>query len=206
RAGRRDAPRLPHLGARRRVLWLALFLLGQHGGRQGAAAAPGPCGRRHRARLCARRPYGLAGPVLASGGHLAGTAGRHGDRPAWLVEPLQALGIQGDFRAVREWRAGGKVRRYPDRLPLAGAKIFERPPGRRDPRQGRRAARGGRCGPYRLARDGRLRPGTKRIPSRSEPTNAMRMPWASGGKTPYSTASMSSASATAMATELAISG
>ena len=41
RPGRRDAARLSDLGARRRLLWLALLLLGADGGRPGAAGSGG---------------------------------------------------------------------------------------------------------------------------------------------------------------------
>jgi hypothetical protein len=64
RAGRRDAARLPDLGARGRLLRLAVLLLGRDGGRAGAAGpGPGRAGDHAglRARRAHRRPWASAG-------------------------------------------------------------------------------------------------------------------------------------------------
>ena len=87
RARRRDAAGLPHQRQPGRLLRLALLLLGPHRRRPRAAAA-GHGGQSHHARFRARRPHRLARPVLASGRRADRLRRRHGDRPAWLLEPL----------------------------------------------------------------------------------------------------------------------
>ena len=85
RPGRRDAARLSDLGARRRLLRLALLLLGADGGRSRAAGSRR--GRQgHHAGLRAGRAHRVARPVLAAGGHASRLSRRHGHRPARLVE------------------------------------------------------------------------------------------------------------------------
>ena len=109
RPGRRDAARLPDLGARRRLLRLAVLLLGADGGRP-RAAGPGRGRQGDHARLRARRTHRVAGPVLAARRHAARLSRRHGDRPARLVEPQHAQRLQGRLRAVRR-RAPERARR-----------------------------------------------------------------------------------------------
>ena len=68
RAGRRDAARLSDLGARRRLLRLALLLLGADG-RRPRAAGSGRGRQGHHAGLRAGRTHRVARPVLGAGGH-----------------------------------------------------------------------------------------------------------------------------------------
>ena len=113
RARRRDAARLSDLGSRRRLLRLALLLLGADGGRP---RAPG-CGHGREgdhARLCARRPHRVARPLLAAGRRASRVSRGHGDRPARLVEPQHARRLQGRVRAVRGRAPGRTAARYPD--------------------------------------------------------------------------------------------
>ena len=109
RPRRRDPARLPDLGPRRRLLRLALLLLGPDRGRP-RAAGPGDGREGAEARLRARRAYRLARPLLAAGRHAAGLPRRHGDRPARLVEPQHAERLQGRLRA-RSRTAAPPVRR-----------------------------------------------------------------------------------------------
>ena len=99
--GDETPPGLPDLGARRRLLRLALLLLGPDGGRP-RAAGPGRGRQGHHAGLRAGRPHRLARPVLAARRHAARLPRRHGHRPARLLEPQQAQRLQGGLRAVRE--------------------------------------------------------------------------------------------------------
>ena len=119
RPGRRDAARLPDLGARRRLLRLALLLLGPDGGRPRAAGS-GHGRQGHHAGLRARRPHRVARPLLAARRHAARLSRRHGHRPARLLEPQQAQRLQGRLRAVRERPPSRAAARHPDRLPRAG--------------------------------------------------------------------------------------
>ncbi len=68
RPGRRDAARLSDLGARRRLLRLALLLLGADGGRPRAAGS-GRGRQGDHAGLRAGRAHRVARPVLAAGRH-----------------------------------------------------------------------------------------------------------------------------------------
>ena len=68
--------------------------------------------------LRARRPHRLARPVLASGRHPARLPGRHGDRPARLLEPQHAERLQGHLRALRRRPPVRAAARHPDRLPV----------------------------------------------------------------------------------------
>ena len=77
RPRRRDPTRLPHLGPRRRLLRLALLLLGPDR-RHPRAPEPGDGRQRHPARLRPRRPHRLARPLLAAGRHPARLPRRHG--------------------------------------------------------------------------------------------------------------------------------
>ncbi len=72
--------------AGRRLLRLALLLLGPDG-RRPRAAGRGAGRQRHPARLRARRAHRVPRPVLAARRHAAGLRRRHGDRPARLLEP-----------------------------------------------------------------------------------------------------------------------
>ena len=60
-------------------------------------------------------------------------------RPARLVEPQAAVGLQGHLRAVRRRAAVGQAGRRADRLPRRRRRL--RPPGRRDHRARRQPAR-----------------------------------------------------------------
>src|SRR6185437_10262940 len=146
RTGRRDASGLSHLGARRGFLRLALFLLGADGGRQSPTRS---CDGRegHHAGLRAGRTYRVTRPLLA--------AGRHGDRPARLLEPQQAEWIQADLHSVREWASIRAVARYPVRLPCARRTGILWTAGGSDDRPRRLRADGGRRGRRHLARDER---------------------------------------------------
>ena len=79
-----------------------------------------PRARRHRphARLRPRRPHRLPRPLLAPRRHPPRLPRRHGHRPARLVEPLEALGLQGDLRPLRERQTRRPGARHPHRLPL----------------------------------------------------------------------------------------
>ena len=134
RARRRDAAGLSDLGARRRLLRLALLLLGPDR-RRSRAAGCGDGRESDHAGLCARRPHRLARPVLDAGGHAARLSRRHGDRPARLVESLDAVGLQGRVRAVRERPPVRPGARHPVGLPRARRA--------RSPTAGRSASRSG---------------------------------------------------------------
>ncbi len=128
RARRRDAARLPHLAQGRRLLRLALLLLGQDR-RRPRAAGPGHGRRRADARLRPRRPHRLAGPVLGPGRRAAGFRRWHGHRPARLVEPQHAGRIPGDLRPLR--RLAARPARRATSSPASS------PPTRRRPTAGR---------------------------------------------------------------------
>ena len=100
----------------RRVLRLALLLLGADGGRSGAAGS-GRGRQSHHAGLRAGRPYRVARPVLAAGRHASRLSRRHGHRAARLLEPQHAERLQGGVRAVRERPPGRAAAGYPDRIP-----------------------------------------------------------------------------------------
>ncbi len=108
----------------------------------------------HHAGLRARRPHRLARPLLAARRHAARLPGRHGDRPARLVEPQQAQRLQARLRAVRERPPVRPAARHPVGLPRAGREGVLRPAGRRDARPRRRRADGRRRRRRDLARDG----------------------------------------------------
>ncbi|MGY4462684.1 hypothetical protein ACVWYI_006644 [Bradyrhizobium sp. LB13.1] len=120
---------------------------GSDAGRQGAHAG-----------LCARRTHRFARPVLDAGGYTARLPGRHGDRPARLVESQQAVRLQTGVHPVRERKALRSRSRHPVGLPGPGREGILRPPGwRRDwPRQ-EVAADGRRRRQRDLARDGRVK-------------------------------------------------
>ncbi|MEI9906448.1 MAG: PQQ-dependent sugar dehydrogenase [Asticcacaulis sp.] len=77
-------------------------------------------------------------------------------RPAWLVEPLDALGLQGHLRALRQRPAIRHARGRPQRFPRQGRQ-GDGPPGRRDRGQERRPAGGRRRRQCHLARNGAIR-------------------------------------------------
>ena len=62
------------------------------------------------AGLRARRPHRLARPVLDAGRHASGLSGRHGDRPARLLESQHAERLRRRLRAVRERPPSGPPR------------------------------------------------------------------------------------------------
>ena len=140
RARRRDAARLPDLGQGRRLLWLALLLLGPDGRRPGAAGSgAGRHGRSARTTRWAATP-----PRSASAGcpKAPCPASRTGmvDRPARLLEPLQAQRLQGRLRALR--RTAGPPARCATSSPASSR------PTRRSPTAARsvsRSARTARC-------------------------------------------------------------
>ena len=101
RPGRRDASRLPHFRSRRRLLRLALLLLGQDG-RRPRAARCGVGRERNPAGLRARRTHRLARALLAARRRSPRLSRGHGDRAARLLEPEHAERLQGYLRAVRE--------------------------------------------------------------------------------------------------------
>ena len=71
------------------------------------------------AGLRARRPHRFARPVLDAGRHAAGIPGRHGDRPARLLESHHAERLQARVRAVRERPPVRTGAGYPVGLPRA---------------------------------------------------------------------------------------
>ena len=137
RPRRRDAARLSDLGARWRLLRLALLLLGADGGRS-RAAGPGHGRESDHAGLRARRAHRVARPLLAPGRHAAGLSRRHGHRPARLVEPQHAQRLQGGLRPVRERAAVRAGARYSVGLPRARRDGVLRTAGRRHARPRRR--------------------------------------------------------------------
>src|ERR1700760_1931483 len=116
--------------------------------------AGGDGGESDHAGLCARRPHRLARAVLDAGRHLTRLSRWHGDRPARLVESLDAVGLQGRVRAVRERSPVRTRARHPVRLPRARRARVLRPSGRRHARAGQVAAGRRRCRRRDLARDG----------------------------------------------------
>jgi hypothetical protein len=60
----------------------------------------------HHAGLRAGRAHRLARPVLAARRHASRLSGRHGDRPARLLEPQHAERLQAGLRAVSNRRRG----------------------------------------------------------------------------------------------------
>ena len=94
---------------RRRLLRLALLLLGPDG-RRSRAAGCGHGREGHHAGLRARRPHRVARPVLGAGGHAARLSRRHGDRPARLLEP-QRPSPATSWSSCRSRTAGRPVRR-----------------------------------------------------------------------------------------------
>ena len=133
RAGRRDASRLSDLGARRRLLRLALLLLGPDGGRPGAAGSG--------AVAKAITPdYALGGHTASLGlcwlpaGTLPGFPDGMVDRAARLLEPQQTQRLQGRVHAVRERPPGRAAARYSDRVSRGGRANVLWPAGRRDDR------------------------------------------------------------------------
>ncbi len=83
------------------------------------------------AGLCPRRPHGVARALLDARRHAAGLRLGHGDRPARVVEPLQAEWLQADLRALRERKPERPVARHPFRLSVGGRETGLWPPGRR---------------------------------------------------------------------------
>ena len=105
RAGERSRARLHDVGARRRVLRLAVQLLRPARRHAAEAAATGPRREGDRARLRARPAHGVARPGVVAGiggGAARAVQTRDVRRPARLVEPQAAQRLQGDLRAVRE--------------------------------------------------------------------------------------------------------
>ena len=125
RPRRRDAARLPHLGSRRRLLRLALLLLGQDG-RRPRAARRGVGRERNPAGLRARRTHGLARALLAARRRSPRLSRGHGDRAARLLEPEHAERLQGHLRAVRERTSGRTVARDSERVSRARRAVLIR--------------------------------------------------------------------------------
>ena len=106
--------------------------------------------------------YALGGHTASLGlcwlpaGTLPGLPGRHGDRPARLLEPQQAQRLQGDLRAVQQRPPVRAAARHPDGLPRPRRARVLRAAGRRGDRPRRLAAGGGRRG-RRCASRGRDR-------------------------------------------------
>ena len=81
----------------------------------------GAGGQGPHARLCAGRPHRFTGPVLDAGRHPARLrGGRHGDRPAWLLEPQHAERLQAGVRALRPGPSVRPAARHPLGLPGPG--------------------------------------------------------------------------------------
>ena len=136
RTRQRPRARLHDLGARRRLLRLAVQLLRPARRRARAAAAPGPGRAGDRARLRAGPAHRVARPGVLRRRAAAGALPRRRvRRPARLVEPRAAERLQGDLRAVRRRHAQRRRRGRADRLPRR-RRQRARPPGRRG---GRRA-------------------------------------------------------------------
>ena len=138
---RRDAAGLSDLSARRRLLWLALLLLGTDGGRP-RAARPGHGRNGDYAGLRAGRPHRFARPLLAARRHAAGFPRRHGHRAARFLEPQHAERLSGRLRALRERVPGRAAARHPDGLPGPGRAGVLWTAGRGDDRPRRLAAGG----------------------------------------------------------------
>ena len=136
----RPRARLPHLGARRRVLRLALQLLRPARRRPRPAAATRPRREGDRARLRARPAHRLARPRRVGGTTLPAPfsgegmfVGQHG---SWNRRPRS--GYKVDLRAVRQRQAVGRADRRADRLP-------QRRRRRRADRSAWRSTRAARC-------------------------------------------------------------
>src|SRR5512132_3498162 len=129
RPRRRDAAGLSDLGARWRLLWLALLLLGTDGGRPGAAGS-GHGREGDSAGLCARRAYCVARPVLDAIRYAARLSGWHGDRPTRLLESQYAERLRRRLRAVRERAPVRPAAGYSDGVPRAGREGLVRTAGR----------------------------------------------------------------------------
>ncbi len=131
RARQRPRARLPDVGARRRLLRLAVQLLRPARRRAREAAAPRPRREGDRARLRARPARRPARPRVARRRRAAGAVpARHVHRPARLVEPQAAQRLQGRVRAVRRRQAGRRADRRADRLSSNGdGKAHGRPVG-----------------------------------------------------------------------------
>ena len=100
--------RLMHLGARRRLLRLAVQLLRPACRRPRPAAATRPRREGDRTRLRARAAHRIARLGVVARHHPAGTVReRHVRRPARLVESQAAQRLQGDLRALRQRKALG---------------------------------------------------------------------------------------------------
>ena len=92
--------------------------------------------------LCARRPHRLARPVLDAIRHAARLSGRHGDRPARLLESQHAERLCRCLRAVRERAPLRSAAGYFDRISRTRREGLLRAAGRRNARPRRLAAGG----------------------------------------------------------------
>ncbi len=152
RPRRRNAARLSDLGARRRLLRLALLLLGADG-RRPRAAGSGRGRQGPHARLRARRPHRLARPVLAARRHaarLSATAWSIGQHGSWNRSKLS--GYKVVFVPFENGRPAGPPRDILTRLSRAGRAGVLWTAGRRGARPRRLAAGGRRRGRRDLAR------------------------------------------------------
>ena len=132
RARRRSRARLPDLSPPRRLLRLAVELLGRPRRPEGRSAAPGS--RRAGSRLRPRRPRRAARARLRQGRPArAAVCPRRLHRPARLLEPQAARGLPGHLRAVRRRQARRRAGRGSERV---------RHPGRHRERPARRRRRG----------------------------------------------------------------
>lgn len=96
---------LPDLGARRRILRLALQLLGPERRHPRPTAEPGQGRRRDQAGLQPGFPRRRAGRRFFHPGHGREICRRRLRRRARQLEPGQSGGLQGDLRAVQQWPA-----------------------------------------------------------------------------------------------------
>ena len=119
------------VGEGRRVLRLAVQLLGPACRSAGDAAKSGSGGKRDRPRLCARQPCGAARARLRARRAAAGAIPqRRVHRRARLMEPHPVQRLQGGVRAVRPGPALGTAARRADRISQR-ARRGARPPRRR---------------------------------------------------------------------------
>ena len=101
--GDENASLLSDLGPRRRFLRLALLSTwGQTVDDRVPQQDPATGREGDQAGLCIGRTHRVAGAVLVASRHASGLSGRHGHRPARLVEPQYAERLQAHIRTVRQ--------------------------------------------------------------------------------------------------------